>query len=104
MATRKNTVLASKKWTPAKAYSWAEKQAQKAPAHVGYYAPLPEERKTTCDAGNIRSPRRKERKPFVRIAVISHGRHGLSSVFTPNENSGKLSRKEFFAKLAAFGC
>lgn len=86
MATRKNTVLASKKWTPAKAIAWAEKRAQKAPTHVGYYAPLPDERKNSV------------RKSWERINTTFH------TSFTPNENSGKLSRKEFFAKLAAFGC
>lgn len=87
MATRKNSIMASKKWTPAKAYAWAEKEAQKTPAHVGYYAPLPEERESNS-----------VRKSWEKINTTFH------TSFTPNKNTGKLSRKEFFAKLAAFGC
>lgn len=87
MATRKNSVLASKKWTPAKAYKWAEEQAQKAPTHVGYYAPLPEERKLNS-----------VRRSWEKINTTFH------TSFSPTEKTGTLSRQEFFKKLAAFGC
>lgn len=89
MATRQNSVLASKKWTPAKAYKWAEEQAQKAPAHVGYYSPLPEGRENSSFS---------VRKSWEKINTTFH------TSFSPTEKTGTLSRREFFKKLAAFGC
>lgn len=106
MSKRKNTAMASKKWTPAREYAWRCEQAdiqqgtsKRLDSKRGYYRPGNGERERKEPVYDEYTEKLfdKCRQTGCRIVV----RTSYSSRFTPSEKTGTVTDREFFKALYA---
>ena len=106
MSKRKNTAMASKKWTPAREYAWRCEQAdiqqgtsKRLDSKKGYYRHdnSGRDRKEPVYDEYTEAVFEKARATGKKYIV----RTSYSSRFTPSERTGTVSDKEFFKALYA---
>lgn len=106
MSKRKNTAMASKKWTPARDYAWRCEQAdirqgtsKRLDSKRGYYRHdnTERDRKEPVYDEYTEAVFEKARATGKKYIV----RTSYSSRFTPSEKTGTVSDKEFFKALYA---
>lgn len=103
---KRNTAMASKKWTPAREYAWRCEQAdiqqgtsKRLDSKRGYYRPGNGERERKEPVYDEYTEKLfdKCRQTGCRIVV----RTSYSSRFAPSEKTGTVTDKEFFKALYA---
>lgn len=106
MSKRKNTAMASKKWTPQKDYSWRCEQAnlqegttKRLDSKQGYYRSGNGERERKEPVYDEYTESVFEKSRATGKKYIIHTSY--SSRFTPSEKTGTVTDKEFFKALYA---
>lgn len=106
MSKRKNTAMASKKWTPAKDYTWRCEQAdltqgtsKRLDSKQGYYRHdnKQDHKKEAVYDEYTESILEKSRTTGKKYIIHT----SYSSRFTPSEKTGTVTDKEFFKALYA---
>ena len=106
MSKRKNTAMASKKWTPAREYAWRCEQAdiqqgtsKRLDSKRGYYRHdnKQDHKKEAVYDEYTESILEKSRATGKKYII----RTSYSSQFTPSERTGTVSDREFFKALYA---
>ena len=102
--SRKNTAMASKKWTPKKDYAWRCEQAslqdgttKRLDSKQGYYrrSATTWERKEPVYDEYTESVLEKSRETGKKYIIHT----SYSSKFTPSEKTGTVTDREFFKAL-----
>ena len=106
MGKRKNTAMASKKWTPAKDYTWRCEQAslqegttKRLDSKQGYYRHDKAERERKEPVYDEYTESVLEKSRTTGRKYIIHTSY--SSRFSPSEKTGTITDREFFKALYA---